>query len=102
MKDIDFVIEHQGDSQVNSVAVIYQTEEILLLEVDMKTKYVGIDSTCGNSFMIETYEHSLNKVDCDGSTCIRIPEAEGYTFFSGSGGGYTLSVTFVKDSIYNE
>lgn len=102
MKEIDFLIKHQGDSSVNSVVILHKTEDVVLLEVDLVTKYIGIAASCGNSFMIETFGHSLNKGDGEGYTWIEIPEIKGYTFFSGSGGRYTLSVTFVKDSIYNE
>ena len=102
MKEIDFLIKHQGDASVNGVVLLYKSKDVILLEVNLHTKYAGIAASCGNSFMIETYEHSLHKTDERGFTWVLIPEAEGYTFFSGSGGRYTLRVTFVKDSIYNE
>lgn len=96
-----FNVEYQGDSSVGSVTILHKTEDVILLEVDMNTKYVDISASCDNGFMICTSERSVFKTDGEGDTWISIPEAEGYRFFSGSGRRYTLSVTFVKDRLYN-
>lgn len=97
----NFIIKYRGDCTVDSVNIIHKTDDVVLLEVNTSTKYVDISSSCDNGFMISTSERSLYKGEQEGDTWIEIPEAEGYSFFSGSGGRYTLSVTFVKRSIYN-
>lgn len=88
-----------GAAIVEHAWVVYKTDQVILIEVNLKTKYTRVNSSCSNGVFIECTEDSLymNPEHCIAEdTWVEFPEAEGYSFFGASGGRYTLQLTFFK------
>ena len=98
-QDTPIKIMAPGAPIVNSAWVVYKSEQVILIEVDLATKYTRVNSSCGNGVFVECTEDSLYASPdhaFDEDTWIEFPEAEGYSFFGASGGRYTLQLTFFK------
>ena len=92
-------IVQQGAPVINSAWVVYKTDQVIMIEVDLKTKYTRVNSSCSNAVFIECTEDSLymDPEHCIAEdTWVEFPEAEGYSFFGSSSGRYTLQLTFFK------
>lgn len=88
-----------GAPIINDAWVVYKTDRVILIEVDLKSKYCSVGSSSGNGVFIDANEHSLylsEDYEREVSTWIEFPEAEGYSFFGSSSGRYTISLTFFK------
>jgi hypothetical protein len=97
--DTEFKIIMAGAAIVNSAWIVYKTDQVILIEVDLRTKYTRVNASCNHSVFIECTGDSLYTnpdVALEGDTWIEFPEAEGYSFFGASGGRYTLQLTFFK------
>lgn len=97
--DTAFKIMSPGAAIVNSAWIVYKTDQVILIEVDLKTKYTRVNSSCGNGVFIECSATSLYtdpNVSIEEDTWVEFPEAEGYSFFGASSGRYTLQLTFFK------
>ena len=97
--DTTFKIMAPGAAIVNSAWVVYKTDQVILIEVDLATKYTRVNSSCENGVFVECTAASLYTnpdVALEEDTWVDFPEAEGYSFFGASGGRYTLQLTFFK------
>lgn len=103
-KEIEFKIENQGAPIINYAYIFEQTNNIVLIGVDLKSKYCEIDCTTGgDNEPIGVYISAgketirLNKdVDKEEPTKIIFPEFIGYDIFALSLSRYTLKVCLIK------
>jgi hypothetical protein len=94
-----FAVLQSGAPIINSAWIVYKTDQVILIEIDMKSKYCFINASSGNSVFIGADGNSLNldeDVDIDSDTWVEFPEAKEYSFFSGSCGRYSIQLTFIK------
>lgn len=101
-----FTIIQQGTPVINSGCIIEQSENLIAIEIDMKSKYCEIamfthkdpENVCG--LMIEANEDSLNLkegIDKDMSTEIEFTNFKGFSVFAANLGRYTVSVCLIRD-----
>jgi hypothetical protein len=97
--ETEIKIIQPGAPVINSAWVVYKTDQVILIEVDLQSKYCSVNISSGNSVLINANEYSLHlddSVDPDLDTWVEFPEAEGYSFFGHSSGRYTIQLTFFK------
>jgi hypothetical protein len=95
-------IVQQGAPVINSAWVVYKTDQVILIEVDLTSKYCEVGASCGNGVFIDPTEHSLyldTFSDREAFTWVEFPEAKGYSFFGSSSGRYTVQLTFFKREV---
>lgn len=100
--DTAFKIGIQGAAIVNSAWIVYKTDQVILIEVDLKTKYARVNSFCENEVFIECSAASLytdQNVSIEEDTWVEFPEAEGYSFFGASSSRYTIQLTFFRRNV---
>lgn len=101
-----FTIIQQGAPVINSGYIVEQSENLIAIEIDMKSKYCEValfthkdpENICG--LMIGTNEDSLNlKEDAakDTYTEIEFTNFKGFRIFAANIGRYMLSVCLIKD-----
>jgi len=104
-KEIKIKINSQGAPVVNNAVIYYQNNKIVIIEVDMKSKWCQIDYTTGiNSIGIGATDRScwLDKTkDKESYTEISFPEFKEYETWTCSLNRYTLRICLVKN-IYEE
>ena len=101
---IHCTIKTQGSPLINGGYVRETGENIVALEIDLKSKYCeiscsfgGSDGTCG--VWIEANERSLNlnkEVKRGAPTIIEFTDFSGWEVFAGNIGRYTLSVCLIR------
>lgn len=101
-----FTVIQQGAPVINGGCIIERSENLIAIEIDMKSKYceVGLfthedpENVCG--LMIGANEDSLNLkegIDKDTYTEIKFPNFKGFSVFAANLGRYTLSVCLIRD-----
>lgn len=95
-------IVNQGAPVLNSVYVVYQNEDIIVLCLDMKSKYCVVGASSTATVFIDANERSLNLkegMDRELSTEVRVLGC--YPHFLGSSSGrYSIFVAFCSDRTY--
>ena len=96
-------IKEQGAPIVNCASVLYESDEIIVIELDMRSKYCYVGASSGNGVYIEANERSLylHGADRDATTWVEVPGNK--TQFLGSNGGrYTINLVFGTDDVYTQ
>jgi hypothetical protein len=106
MKEI-YKISEQGIPIINDVWVVYQTKRVVLIEIDMESKYCKINT------YLDTDEEvvpgiliyaSLDDIKLSNiptrnaeSTMVIFPRFAGYVYFSSSTSRYTVHICLIKE-----
>ena len=103
--EIKYTIEQQGAPVISSVYTTIIHDNIIALEIDMKSKYCEIgghvstsEGYCG--IMIDAIKSSLyldESKDKDMFTSIMFTEYKGWSIYCADVGRYTIRVVLVKD-----
>lgn len=103
----DFRISRQGAPVVNSVYLVCQHEDVVVLNIDMKSKYCNVSCTGSNNhhgqsiplILIGAIEESLclhKNHERDDFTEITFPAYEGFAVMATGGGRYDIVVCLVN------
>ena len=101
MKKI-FKIEEQGAPVINSAYTVKQHDDVVLIELDMKSKYCDVNSGSSNEgcfLFIQANEESLylhKRKPKDSMTTIIFPMFKGFDVFALYSGRYTIRVCLFK------
>ena len=102
LKELVANVIKQGAPRFNSALVIKETPDIILIEIDMASKYCESFGYNGGEITISANENSLHLDENYGEndfTVIEFPELKdkGFKSFSESEGRYTLSFALFRD-----
>lgn len=100
--EIAIKIVQAGAPVIDSAWTVYKTDQVILIEMGLKSKYCEVGASCDNGVFIDPTEHSLyldTSADPESSTWVEFPEAKGYSFFGSSSGRYTIQLTFFKREV---
>jgi hypothetical protein len=93
-------ILEQGAPSVNCATIVYQNDNVILVELDMNSKYTKLTCYSGNQFYIGADENSLHLADGYGigaETVVELDEIpDDFAVFSTQSSRYTISITFLK------
>lgn len=100
MKDIQFSIKQQGKPAVNSAMERLRQGSLVVIDIDMHSKYCNVAGTSGNSVFIEAREHALHLTEKDDPlTWVEFPDYEGWSFVASSCGRYTITVVLMANEM---
>jgi len=101
---MNYIISIQGKIMVNDPFVIYQCENIVLVSLDLKSKYAELDYIGADNnipfVILKSTESTINEnqeVSLGNYTEIQFPDLDGWDIWATSIGGYTLNICFVKE-----
>ena len=96
-------IKEQGAPIINCASVLYESDEIIVIELDMRSKYCYVGASSGNGVYIEANERSLHLhgTDRDAATWVEVPGNK-TQFLGSTGGRYTINLIFGTDDVYTQ
>jgi len=94
-------IVQQGAPEVNATTVVYQSDEVILIEIDMMSKYCRCNSYSGKEFWLCATDESLHLADghhVDEETMVELDEIpDGFLVFAVQSSRYTISIALKKN-----
>ena len=104
-KQIKIDITNQGAPVINSGIIYKKSKDIVLIEIDLKSKYCNEVAYVGDKYpgiSISAIKESLylkEDVDKDEPTIIKFPEFEGYYIYASTSGRYTINLCLLKRNL---
>lgn len=89
----------EGEILVNSAWITFQTDSIILIEIDCKSKYAQVSGYSENSFVLCADEHTLYKGDNERFTEVEIDLPDGFRIGSIDTGRYDVRVYCINDKL---
>ena len=83
----------QGEILVNSVFVIHNTDDMIMVEVDLQSKYPELLATSDNAIYLQASEHTLYKGK-EGATMIEFDLPNNFAFCGHRLGRYHVDLMF--------
>lgn len=98
---IAYTINHQGAAVPSEAWYRYKSDQCLVIELDMHSKYTDLGASSGNEVFIEANEQSLHLDDvqpCDSYTVVEftLPEGDWQLCHGGRSGRYSLCFTYLR------
>lgn len=95
-------IKTQGAPVINTAMTLVNTPDVIVVELDMRTKYCEVGSSSGNEVNIYCTDAARHwHGQCkDLPTTVEL-ETEGFMFLGQGGGRYTLNLIFIRKDIYD-
>lgn len=95
-------IKTQGAPVINTARTLVDTPDVIMVELDMRTKYCEVGSSSGNEVGIYCTDAARHWHGQDKGlpTTVEL-ETEGFMFLGQGGGRYTLNLIFVHEDIYD-
>lgn len=98
MKDIQFNIKQQGKPAINAVGERVRQGSLVVIDIDMHSKYCRVAGSSGNSVLIEAHDGALDLTENDDPlTWVEFPDYEGWSFVASSCGRYTITVVLQNE-----
>lgn len=94
-------VQHKGSIHVNEVFSVYESEDIILAEIDTITKHPYVDAIGDTSIVISASKESPNVIYANkdkGGTVVNIEVPEGMTVWNANAGRYSVYITFARES----
>ena len=99
MKQIKFTYTHEGAPVADSAWLVHRGPRVVIIDIDMASKYCRIEASTGNGVMIAAGKHSMHLkegVDRDLATIITFDLPGEWVFIASSGGRYALTCVFLR------
>ena len=99
LDDIEIIINRVGAPIVNYAYVFKASDDIVCIEVDMKSKYCEVIAIGSNSIWIGATANSLHlneEISRNEATEIIFPTFEDWEIFTAVGERYTIRICFYK------
>lgn len=92
-------IEHQGSVVVNSSTIVLLKDNIVCIDLDLKTKYCEVDAITDDGVYISATERTLeadNSIDISTPTKVSFKNYKDWKFYASNNGRYTISIVLIK------
>ena len=93
---------NEGEILVNSAWITLQTDSIILIEIDCKSKYPQVSGYSENSFVLCADEHTLYKGDNERFTEVEIDLPDGFCIGSVGIGRYDVRVYCINNKLVRQ
>jgi hypothetical protein len=98
MKQSNFHIHHQGEPVVEGVSIFRRRKDVVLLYIDMKTKYCTVPATSGGDDEDPPGLYLEVAGSLEDPTLVILTDFAGWDVFSVSDAGrYTIRLTLIKN-----
>lgn len=96
-------IREQGAPIISSASVLYESNDLVVIELDLRSKYCYIGASTDNGVFIEANERSLHLhgTNRDASTWVEVP-GNRPQFLGGTSGRYTINLIFGTYDVYTK
>ena len=92
----------EGEILVHSAWISLQTDSVIVIEIDCKSKYAQVAGCSQNSFALCADEHTLHKGTIPGYTDIELDLPDGFCISSISTGRYDVRVYCINEKLMRQ